>query len=223
MDLLYRKDKISAGQDKLSQIIGSISVQNPVEAQKVTAKPMSASTRRLQEIIDQIRDIDQKRYGYFRYVLLASLLLIAGSWYAIQGGAVIDTLILALSFIIYLWIAHRLMRSLRAKNGLDHGDRFLPMQVTEEMDHKSTVDRALSVIELGQRRLLLVTLCHAIFFPVLLVLIYAIWVEVSLLTPHYTWAWITSIILSTICWYIYDNSIVNGNDELIDALKRLVW
>lgn len=219
MDLLYKKDKITAQQDKLKTMI-----QGPssVDGETVSTE-ISSSTRRLQEIISQIRDIDQKRYGYFRYVLLAALLLIAGVWYTLQGGTVLDILMLALTFIIYLWIAHRLMRSLRSRNNLDHGDRFLPMVVTEDMDHKKTIDRAMAVIELGQRRLLLVSLCYMFFFPILLVLVYAIWTQMANLAPSYTWAWITSIVISTGCWYLYDNTTFNRNDELIDALKRLIW
>ena len=220
MDLLHRKDQITAGQDNLRKMVGTPS---PVSLPVSEIKPITAPTRRLQEIIDQVRDVDQKRYGYFRYVLLASALIIVGSLYNLQGGAIIDSLILALSYIIYLWIAHRLMRSLRAKNNLDHGVKFLPMVVTEEMDHQKTVARTLAVIELGQRRLLLVTICYFVFFPVFLVLVYATWIEMANLRPYYFWAWSISLTLNAISWYVYDNTNINRNDELIDSLKRLVW
>ena len=219
MDFMYRKEDLSEQQDKLKQVSG---LEQPLVMDQ-NLSPISPPTKKLQTIIDEIRDIDQKRYGYFRYVLLGVLLLIAGIWYVMKGGAVLDILMIALSYIIYIWVAHRLIRLLRARKKLEHGDRFLPMVITEDMDHQVTIERTYAVMELGKRRLLLVSLCYMIFFPVLLVLGYSIWLSSSELTPHYTWAWIGSIATSAIGWYMYDNRFIDRSDSYIDNLHRLVW
>ncbi len=213
MDLIYRKHEYKESLKRLRRIrSGKDDEANTDQEEKNTEL-----LEELDGLIVSLRTDTSLNDTKIHYILLICPIAIISIWLAItQPATMVTQLYLLFGLLLYIWIAHRIMRG-----NIDQYS-IRPDESGASPYNVSYLSMKLKYLEGGvviqRKRLILLVLFYLLFFPILLLLIQQVGMGGGPF-DHTIWNIVLAYIVAVPLWYWYFSSGFDHFEELEESLE----